>query len=131
MIDPLEKLVRSGTELDKELLATVLAGLVWIDKDSGEVRFTPEGTRLPKKLQILAYLLGQKAAKALGLVSEELIAPKELATKLGMGGGPLRGQLSMLKKERLVDTKNGKYYIPNYAIESVKALLQNTRRKEK
>ena len=131
MTDPLEKLIVSGAELDRELLATVLADLVRIDKDSGEIRFTRKGATLPKKLQILTYLIGRKAAKALGLVPEEPISSKELTTKLGMGGGPLRGQLSILKKERSIDTKDAKHYVPNYAIDQVKVLLEQASRKEK
>lgn len=131
MIDPLEQLIKSGTEVDRELLSTVLIDLVWLDKDSHEVRFTREGTRLSKKLQILTYLMGRKAARALGFVSEEPISSKELTSKLGMSGGSLRGQLSIFSKERLIDSKNGKYWIPNYATESVKALLEQARGKEK
>lgn len=131
MTDPLEKLIVSGTELDRELLATVLVDLVRIDKDSGEIRFTRNGATLPKKLQILTYLMGRKAGKALDLVPEEPISSKELTMKLGMSGGSLRGQLSMLKKERLIDTKDAKHYVPTYAIEEVKALLEQTSKKER
>jgi len=131
MTDPLEKLVVSGIELDRELLATVLSDLIRIDKDSGEIRLTRIAARLPKRLQLLTHLTGRKAAKALDLVPEEPISSKELTTKLGMSGGSLRGQLSMLKKERLVDTKDGKYYVPNYAIDQVKTLLEQASRKER
>jgi len=131
MTDPLEKLVVSGIELDRELLATVLADLVRIDKDSGEIRLTQEGAKLPKKLQILTYLIGRKAAKALGLVSEEPISSKELTSKLAMSGGSLRGQLSIFSKERLIASEKGKHWVPNYAIESVKGLLGQPIRKEK
>lgn len=130
MTDPLEKLVVSGAELDRELLATTLADLAQIDKDSGGIRFTREATRLPKKLQILTYLAARKAAKALGFISEEPISPKELTLELGMSGGSVRGQLSVLGKERLVESKVGKYWVPNYAIERVKALLEQASRKE-
>lgn len=131
MEDPLQKLVVDATELDRELLATVLSDLVRIDKATGEIRFTPKSAALPKKSLILAYLMGRKAAKALGLVAEEAISSKELSTKLGMGGGSLRGQLSLFKKERLLDVQNGKHYVPNYAIEQVRTLLEQTGKKEK
>lgn len=131
MEDPLQKLVVDATELDRELLATVLSNLIRIDKITGEIRFTPKSAALPKKFQVLAYLMGRKATKALGLVGEEAVSPKELGTKLGIGGGPLRGQLSLFKKERLLDVQNGKYYVPNYAIEQVKASLEHAGSKEK
>lgn len=131
MIEPLEKLVVSGVELDQKLLATTLTGLVWIDKDSGEIRFTREVAQLPKNLQLLTYLLARKAAAALGFISEEPISSKDLTSKLGMSGGSVRGQLSIFSKERLVANKAGKYWVPNYAIERVKALLEQASRKEK
>lgn len=131
MIDPLEKLVVSAVEIDRELLATTLADLVQIDKDSGEIRLTRKSVKLSKKLQILTYFLARKAAKALNLVPDDPISPKELSSKLGIGGGPLRGQLAVFSKERLIASEKGKYWIPNYAIEQVKVLLEQARGKEK
>ena len=128
MTDPLEKLVVSGDELDKEMLTTVLADLARIEKGSGEIRFTSKAAKLPKNQQILLFLLGRKAAKALSLIEEESIGPMGMEPKLGMKGGPLRGQLAVLKKSRLVQSDGGKYFIPNYAIEPVKELI--TGRKE-
>ncbi|MBI2935771.1 MAG: hypothetical protein HYY31_03045 [Chloroflexi bacterium] len=124
MKDPLQKLIVSGGELDKELLATVLADLVRLEKGSGEIRFTAMAAKLPKRTQIVLLLLGRKAAKALGLTDEEAIAPSEMEGTLGMKGGPLRGQLFQLKGARLVQSVGGKYLVPNYAIEPAKELIQ-------
>lgn len=131
MSEQLEKLLISGKELDQELLATVLVDLVKIDKDSGEIRLTTKALNLPKRLQILIYIAGRKAAKALDVIGEERISPKELASKLGMGGGSLRGQVHNLCKDRLLEGVEGKYLVPNYAIEFVKALLDEASRKER
>jgi len=131
MTDPLERLIASGAELDREMLATILADLVWIDKDSHEVRFKQKATKLPKKVQILTYLMARKAAKALDLISEEGIVSSELTSKLGMSGGTVRGQLSILGKDRLIDSVGGKYFVPNYAIELVKTLIEKSMGKEK
>jgi len=131
MADPLERLVVSGAELDREMLATVLTDLVWIDKDTGEIRLTQKGVQMSKKLQILIYLMARKAAKALDLISEEGLTSSKLTSKLGMSGGTVRGQLSILSKERLIDSTGGKYFVPNYAVELVKALLEQSVRKGK
>lgn len=131
MVDPLQRLVASSTELDREMLATVLADMAWIDKDTGEIRLTREAVQMSKKLQILIYLMARKAAKALGLISEEGISPSELTSTLGMSGGTVRGQLFILSKERLINSSGGKYWVPNYAIELAKASLQQSTRKEK
>jgi len=132
MAEPLEKLVISSVDVDRELLATTLMNLVRIDKDKGEIRLTLEAIRLPKKLQILVYLMGRKAATALGILPDEPIAPKDLASKLGRGGSALRGQLATLSgKEHLIKNEAGKYWVPNYTVEQVKALLEKATRKEK
>ena len=123
MTNPLERLVVSGEELDQELLATVLVDLVAVEKSSGEIRFTSKAMKLSKSRQILLFLLGRKAAKALGFIEDEAIAPAEMEPKLGMKGGPLRGQLSVLKKSRLAQSDAGKYFVPNYALEPVKELI--------
>jgi DNA-binding IclR family transcriptional regulator len=75
--------------------------------------------------------MARKAARALGLIVEEGIAPTELTSKLGMSGGTVRGQLFILSKERLIDNAGGKYIVPNYAVELVKASVQQSTRKEK
>ena len=126
MTDPLNRILVSGEDLDRAMLATVLVGLVQIDKVSGDVRFSARSAKLTKKMQILLLLLGRKAAKAMGLIDTEATGPKEMEPVLGLKGGPLRGQLFQLKKERLVQAVKGKYLIPNYAIEAVKELLSGS-----
>ncbi len=123
MENPLESLIVSGEEVDKNLLVTVLADLVRVEKSTGEIRFIGVAPKLPKRIQILLFLLGRKAAKALDLIEEEAIAPSEMEVKLGVKGGPLRGQLFQLKNDRLVQSEGGKYRVPNYALEAVKELL--------
>lgn len=130
MQDPLEPLLVNGQELDRQLLATVLSGLIQIDKLSGEIRLTGKAVGLPKKHQILVYLLGRKAAKAMDRIEEEAISPKEMERELGIDGGPLRGQLSNLRKAHLVQAKGGKYYVPNFAVEAVKKYLTAKSSKE-
>jgi len=131
MENPLEKLLVSHVELDRELVATILADLVRIDKDTGEIRFTMDGAKLSNKLRILTYLLARKAAKALNLVPEEPISSSELTSQLGISGGSLRGQLSLLNGERLIDKREGKYFVPNYSVEQVKTLIDQAAGKGK
>lgn len=124
MSDPLRKLIVSGQDLDRELLATVLSGLVMIEGGSGEIRLTAKAAKLPKKIQILLWLLGRKAAKAMELIREEGLSSGEMEKMTGMKGGSLRGQLSILKKERLVHSRDGKFTVPGYAVEYVKEVIQ-------
>lgn len=126
MVDPLEKLLVDREELDREMLATVLADLVHIDKSSGGIVLTRKATQFPKKIQLLVYLAGRKAAKALNLIEKEETSSGAIQSALGMSGGTVRGQLSILAKERLVSNASGSYFLPNYSIEQVKALLEQT-----
>lgn len=128
MENPLERLTVSGEALDRELLATVLQGLVMVETGTGEIRFTSRVAKLAKRTQILLLLLGRKASSALGFIEDEAISPSEMETKLGMKGGPLRGQLSQLRKERLVQSDGGKYTVPSYAVENVGELVQSAAR---
>lgn len=124
MVDPLEKLLVNREELDREMLATFLSDLVYIDKNSGEIVLTKNSTLFPKNKQLLIYLAARKAAKALNLIVEEEISPSAIQSALGMSGGTVRGQLSILAKERYIANNKGKYYLPNYAVEQVKTLIE-------
>jgi len=128
MIDPLEKLLFDREELDREMLSTVLTDLVHIDKNSGEVILTKKALQFPKRLQLLIYLAGRKAAKTLNCLELEETPPNAIQSALGMSGGTVRGQLSLLAKERRVASKRGNYFLPNYAVEQVKALLEQQRK---
>lgn len=127
MEDPLAKLLVSGKELDRQLVATVLNNRVRIDRDNGDVTLVGDALQLPKRTQILLYLLARKAARALDVIPQESISPKELENKIGMTGGSLRGMLATLRKERLVDGAGRRYTIPNYAVEKIKEMLEPRR----
>lgn len=124
MVDPLEKLLVNREELDREMLATALAGLVHIDKNNGEIVLTRKTTQFPKKMQLLVYLASRKAAKALNLVEKEETSSSAIQIALGMSGGTVRGQLSMLVKDRLVKNNKGDYFLPNYSVDQVRALIE-------
>ncbi|MBN1161280.1 MAG: hypothetical protein JXA17_04985 [Dehalococcoidales bacterium] len=124
MVDPLERLLVDREELDRGMLATVLADLVYIDKSSGGIVLTRKAAQFSKKIQLLVYLAGRKAAKALNIIDKEESTPSAIQLALGMSGGTVRGQLSILAKERLVSNTRGSYFLPNYAVEQVKNLLE-------
>lgn len=126
-MDPLDKLVVSGAELDKELLSTLLFPFIRLDKDESSVRPTPRWNDLNQQQQILVYLLARKAMVTLPdfNIDEEAAAPILIGEITGAGSSA-RGQLSSLRRKKLVDrTRMGKYYIPNYAIEAVKEVVKS------
>ena len=115
--DELNALIVSESALNRRLLGATLKGLLQIVEESGAILLTLQAQGLPKKLQIVTYLLGRKAAKALGNLDEEAIPSSELSKAVGMSPGATRGQLSFLKKDGLVDVTDHKHFVPGYAVE--------------
>jgi hypothetical protein len=127
MNDELEALVVSGRDMDRKLVADILAPYVRIDKDVCNIRPLEAWTRLNVKPKILIYLLSRKAMLALGFsLTTEGATASEVAKdtgrlKRGTVNPALRG---LLNDDRLVDQdKDGRYFIPNHAIERVKTML--------
>jgi len=126
-MEPLDKLVVSGAELDRELLSTLLLPFVRLDKDDSSVRPTSRWSSLNQQQQILIYLMARKAMAAHPDFSldEEAAAPILVGEMTGAGKSA-RGQLGNLHKKKLVDrTRTSKYYVPNYALESVKEIIKS------
>ena len=126
-MNQLDKLVVSGTELDKELLGTLLFPFVRLDKDDSSVRPASRWKDLNQQQRILVYLLARKAMVNLPNfnVDEEAAAPILIGEMTGAGNSA-RGQLTSLRKKKLVDrTRTGKYYVPNYALEAVKEIIKS------
>ena len=126
-MNPLDELVVSGAELDKELLTTILTPFVRLDKDDASVRPTSRWKNLNQQQQILLYLLARKAMSALPNFSldEEAAAPILIGGMTGAGTSS-RGQLNSLLKKKLVNrTASAKYYVPNYALEEVREIIQS------
>ena len=125
-MNTLDELVVSGAELDKELLSTLLSPFVRLDKDDSSVRPTSRWKNLNQQQQILLYLLARKAMSALPdfNLDEETAAPILIGEMTGAGKST-RGQLNSLLKKKLVNRTAGKYYVPNYALEAVKEIIQS------
>lgn len=126
-MNTLDELVVSGAELDKELLATLLFPFIRLDKDDSSVRPTSRWKNLNQQQQILLYLLARKAMWALPdfNLDKETAAPILIGEMTGAGKST-RGQLNSLLKKKLVNrTASGKYYVPNYALEAVKEIIQS------
>lgn len=126
MTDPLEKLVVRPEELNRDLLAGVLEKRLRIDAESGAIVPGQGWARLSPRRRILLYLLGRKAATALGILREgEPALPKAVENGTGVKAGTVRRSLRELLDEGLLaqDAKRG-YYVPPYALEQVSALVK-------
>lgn len=117
MTNPLERLLVDEETFDLEMLSEVLAGRVSIMSRSGDIRLVGPALKLPKKHQILLYLLARKAAKHLKKLDDDGITSRDLASSVGMKVGPVSGQLTFLKQESVVELAEGRYSVPGYAVE--------------
>jgi hypothetical protein len=121
----LESLVVSGKEMNRRLVAEMLAPYVRLDKDGCNIRPLEGWTNLKVRAKILLYLLSRKAMVALdfGLPMEGATAG-DVANDTGLKKGAVNPTLRKLLSDRLIDqAKDSRYFIPNHTIERVKATL--------
>ena len=126
--DPLARLVKSEEELlDRELLAGVLEGLVYVDRERGKVLLTKEGMSRKAREKVLLYLLGRKALKALGSVEAEAVAPKDIQGPTGLKGATVRPRLKSLYDAGVLARDEKGYYVPVYNLQAAADLLRGGR----
>ena len=113
--DPLQSLVADEREFARETLAEALRPLLNLTKD-GDLLLKPNFSDLKARQQVLAILLGLKAAELLEFRSSPAAPPGEIVEVSGMAAGTVRPALSSLLKERLVSKDDsGAYFIPLHA----------------
>jgi len=78
--------------------------------------------------KILTYLLGKKALRLRGVITEdgERVSPSEIERDTGLKGGSIRPTLTKLVDGRLIrlDKDTNKYYLPDYAVAKVSQVLK-------
>jgi len=129
MSDELESLLVSGKEIDKKLVAEILEPYLRIDKETCDIRPLSPWSDLKANIKILLYLIARKAMVALGLpLSEEKASATEIMQKTGLKKGTVNPALRNLFEDRVIEqSKDRKYYIPNHALEKVKAMISEKR----
>lgn len=126
MTEELESLVVSGKDIDRKLVTEILTPYLRLDKDACNIRPLETWDQLKAWQKILLYLLARKAMAALGFnIAEEAATPTEVATDTGLKQGTVNPALRALTTDdRLTQwNEGGRYFIPNHAIERVKAML--------
>lgn len=129
----LEDLIVSGGELDRKLVAEVLAPYVRLDKDSCNIRPIEKWSQLSNEQKILIYLVARKTMSALDDfdLNEEGATASEVISNTGLKSGSAHPALRKLLGNRLIDQSQDKrYFIPNYAIVQIKSLLFEKKVKE-
>lgn len=125
MNDELESLLVSGKEIDKKLVAEMLEPYIRIDKETCDIRPLSSWSDLKANIKVLLYLIARKAMVALGLpLPEERASATEIMQKTGMKKGTVNPALRDLFEDRVLEqSEDRKYYVPNHAIEKVKAMI--------
>lgn len=118
-------LIVSGKELDKKLVAEILAPYVQLDKDTCTIRPTEGWTELSNDQKILIYLLARKAMVALDFdLTAEGATASEVVADTGVKSGSAHPALRKLLGNRLIgQSQDKRYSIPNYASTQIKALF--------
>jgi len=121
----LEDLIVSGEELDKKLVAEILAPYVQLDKDKCTIRPTEGWMRLSEGQKILVYLIARKAMVALSFnLPIEGATAGEVVQDTGVKKGTAHPVLRKLLGERLLEQfKDNRYIVPNYAIPQIRSML--------
>lgn len=125
MTDPLESLLVSNEEVNRELLAITLADRVRIDRDTGEIIPLPGWNTLRPRQRILAFLLAGRAAVALDVMSVASFLPRQVISGTGVPAGTVKRELREMIADRLVSQESSRaYYIPGFALERAAAIVR-------
>jgi hypothetical protein len=121
----LEDLIVSGAELDKKLVAEILAPYVQLDKGECTIRPTERWMELSNDQKILVYLLARKAMVALGFdLATEGATASEVVAETGVKRGTAHPALRKLLGNRIVSqSRDKRYFISTYAIAQIKSML--------
>lgn len=122
MANELDELFVDGNEIDKKLVAEILSRYIRIDKTTFEIRPLPAWNSLKENTKILLYLAARKAMIAHGLkIGEEPASNTEIINNTGLNKNTVNPALRRFIMEKILSqTKEQKYFIPNYAMETVK-----------
>jgi len=129
MNDELESLLVSGKEIDKKLVIEILSPYLKIDKETCDIRPLSAWGDVKAYVKILLYLVARKAMVALDLnLPEESASATEIMQNTGLKKGTVNPALRGFFEDRVVEqTQERRYYIPNHALERVKAMItENT-----
>lgn len=125
----LEDLVVSGAEMDRKLVAEILAPYLRLDKETCGIRPTEKWDELGNEEKLLLYLVARKAMRALDFPLEvEEAAASEVVEQTGVKAGSAYPALRGLLGQRIIDQvgKRGGYLVPNHALGRIKSMLATT-----
>jgi len=119
--NPLQRLIASKHEFDKEQVADTLNGIISIVEEDRDVKPGVDFFELRTKQQVVALALGRLAANNLGYVSENHIAKDENWFLERVDADSVSRHLD---NTDYIEQKYGKYQIPGYQVENAIEELQ-------
>jgi len=124
--DPLRALVVDAQRFNREKLAEVLSGRVWLDLQTASIHLAPEGRpSLSSVKAVLLALLGQKALSLLDEKVSDAMPPKVLEEVTSLKGNTLRPLLKRMREEGLIVKREQGYAVHNPAFHLVVGAITN------
>jgi hypothetical protein len=117
--DPLHQLFADRTVVNRKLLAEALLERVWLDRQDMSFHFHPGvRDRLGRLRSVLIALLAQKALALATGAEDESLAPRAIEIRTGFKGGTIRPVLQELLARGFIRKHEGKYGVPDAALEA-------------
>jgi hypothetical protein len=126
MSSTLNDLLVSEKDISSEVLHSALHGLIQIGKEKGNVIPTAAFSKLDRNTKVLVYLLGLRAASALGVATKEDASVAEIGAIMGIDAKSAGEYASRLKREFLTKTDAG-YAISPDKLQIVAGYIQQAR----
>jgi CRP-like cAMP-binding protein len=120
--DALDALFVQEADISNEVLRDLLVNYVQFTSE-GKIFTKPEFAGLPNKKKILVILLSRKVLKLKKINMDEETVGTEIMSSTGLTRGSVYPALRELEAARLVTSKEGRYWIPSYAISNVRQLF--------
>lgn len=126
--DPLDDLFLDHAEpVDKAQVAQILRPYVRLLADTKEVVPNTSWEDLNLQLKILVYMVGLKALKLRGALTEtdEKLTPSDIEQMTGLKGNSIRPTLSKLVDSRLIriDKESNRYFLPDFSVSRIAKLM--------
>lgn len=122
--DPLDRLIVDENEINRELLASILDGIVTIGKQTGQIIRQSAFDDLVSKQQVAVLLLAHRVRYERDLVDSEWASPAEIAELSGMARGTVRPKIRELTDDGIAEDNDSKYRIPPHRFQAVERLLE-------
>ncbi|HEY8491478.1 MAG TPA: hypothetical protein VIO14_10855 [Dehalococcoidia bacterium] len=123
----LEDLVIDTREADPDLIASLLAPFLRIDRASAHIVPQEAWNRIPNDVRVLLFLIARKAMLALALpLPREAATAVEIERGADLPAGAARPIMKRLLRQRLVQrAPDGGYAVPNYALIRIRGLVKD------